>query len=409
MNQSFAAGCVLIATLFPVIGWCSDFTMSASTGALIDHPVGIPLSGRSIHAWNDVVGRWGESVGEQFLRMEGQRQGFTEIKEIKNASNNGIDRIVIKRGLDGRIQDFRLVEIKAHRSYTPKLGKGQMSRDAIARTFKAMRQSSDPDVRSLAKELMAVQKRVGRNTDQLVEVLHINTRAGRVMRYKYANGTLVAHKSYSLENLFKIIQRSGKKAERDWATRHLAWWDQIHATSRSGWLAKEASQETTKALSTAAKRVPQRALAEASRQASQKTGRLILAKAAKYAGPVAMAIAVALEGKEFADIALAYRRGDISYREAGRRGIVAAGGLVGAYYGFGSGAAAGAWVGAFGGPFAEITVPVGTVVGGMIGAVAGGLGGGAAASYGANAFLGDIDSEIRDKFESSFVNMAFPR
>jgi hypothetical protein len=415
---AFAA--LLCAVLYPAAGHCSDFFMSSSPGALVDHPVGIPPSGRTIHSWNDGVGRWGESVGEQFLKLEGRRQGFTEIKEIKNASNNGIDRIVLKRDSSGRIQDFRLVEIKAHRSYTPKLGKGQMSRSAIARTFKAMRQSPTPEVRSLAKDLMRVQKGFGRNTDKLVEVVHINTRTGRVVRYKYDGGQLMPHKSYSLENLFvRIIRKSPSKDLRNWATRNLAQWDQIRATRMSTWLTKRAATESTRAVAVAvaAQRGSQRALSEASRRATAAASQQILAKAARYAGPVAMAIAVTLEAKDFVDIALAYRSGDISGREFGRRAITSAGGLAGAYvgasYGLGAGAATGAWVGAFGGPFAWATIPAGTVIGGLVGSVAGGVAGGfagsTAASYGANAFFGSIGDETREKFENGFLATAFPR
>ena len=84
MKPLAIAGFVVMAVLYPATGWCSDFFMSASP--LVDHPVGIPPSGRSIHAWNDGVGRWGESVGEQFLKPWGKRQGFSEVLEVKNTS-----------------------------------------------------------------------------------------------------------------------------------------------------------------------------------------------------------------------------------------------------------------------------------------------------------------------------------
>jgi hypothetical protein len=421
MRSASVAKCVLIAVLCPATGWCSDFFMAAHSGALVDHPVGIHPSGRSLHAWNDGVGRWGESVGEQFLKLEGKRQGFSEVLEVKNASNNGIDRILLKRGPDGVIKDFRFVEIKAHRSFRPKLSNTklgmQMSKEHIDNVVRQMRKSSSSEVQGLARELRRVRKAVGKNWDDFREVVHINTRTGRLVRYKYANGQLVVHRNYSLQNLFRIIQKSPSKELRKWATRHLAIWDQIRATRMSAWLPKQTAKASTRAIAVASKQGTQRALAEASKRASATASKQILAKAARYAGPVAMAIAVAFEAKEFVDIAIAYRSGSISGRELGRRSLTAAGGIAGAYvgasYGLGAGAATGAWVGAFGGPFAWATVPAGTVIGGLVGSVAGGvaggLAGGTAASYGANALLGSIDTEIREKFEDSFLAAAFPR
>jgi hypothetical protein len=419
MRTATVAKYVLIGVLFPATGWCSDFFMAAHSGALVDHPVGIPPSRRSLHAWNDGVGRWGESVGEQFLKREGKRQGFSEVMEVKNASNNGIDRILLKRVPDGVIKDFRFVEVKAHRSFRPKLSSTkhgmQMSRTHLANILRQMRKSPTPEVQDLARQLARVQKSFGRNVDRFGEVLHINTRTGRLVRYKYANGQLVVHRNYSLENLFRIVQKSPSKELRKWATRHLAMWDQIRATRMSAWLPKQAAKASTRAIAVASQQGTKRALAQALRGTATAVSGKILAKAARYAGPVAMAIAVAFEASEFVDIAIAYRSGSISGRELGRRTLTAVGGLAGAYvgasYGLGAGAATGAWIGAFGGPFAWATVPAGTVIGGLVGSVAGGvaggLAGGTAASYGANALLGNIDEKIRDKFESQFLAMAF--
>ena len=415
MKTLAIAGFVVMAVLYPATGWCSDFFMSASP--LVDHPVGIPLSGRSIHAWNDGVGRWGESVGEQFLKLKGELQGFGEVLEVKNGSNNGIDRILIKRGPDGRITDFRLVEIKASRSYKPKLGKGQMSRVAINKIFKLMRKSSSPEVRSLASQLKKVQKQFGQNTDRFVKVLHVNPMTGRLVEYGYINGTLVVHRNHSLKTLFQIVQRSTTKQTRNWAIRTLAQWDQIRATSRGTWLTKQAAKESTRAIAVASQRGTQRALAKASTRATVIASKQILAKAARYAGPIAMAVAIAIETKDFVDIVFAYRRGDISGKEMGRTAITTvgsiAGGYAGASYGAGAGAVAGAYIGAFGGPVAWATVPIGGVLGGFVGLVTGGvagaMGGGAAASYGANAYFGSINTKIRGKFEDEFIAMAFPQ
>jgi hypothetical protein len=413
MRTAAIARCVFIAVLCPATGWCSDFFMAAHSGALVDHPVGIPPSGRSLHTWNDGVGRWGESVGEQFLKLDGKRQGFSEVLEVKNASNNGIDRILLKRGPDGVIEDFRFVEIKAHRSFRPKLSNTkhgmQMSRTHLANILRQMRKSPSPEIQDLARQLATVQKSFGRNVDRFGEVLHINTRTGRLIRYKFANGQLVVHRRYSLENLFRIIQKSPSKELRKWATRHLAIWDQIRATRMSAWLTKRTAKESTRAIAVASQRGTQRALAEASKRASTAASKQILAKAARYAGPVAMAIAVAIEAKEFVNIAFAYHSGDISRKEFARRAITAAGGLAGAYYGFGPGAVTGAWVGAFGGPVAWATVPIGGLVGGAIGSVGGYYVGSTAAAYGADSLLGNIDSEIREKFEDNFLATAFPR
>ena len=356
-------------------------------------------------------------MGEQFLKPWGKRQGFSEVLEVKNTSNNGIDRILLKRGPDGRITDFRLVEIKASRSYKPKLSKGQMSRDAISKILNKMRQSSSPEVRSLASQLMKVQKQFGRNTDRFVKVLHVNPMTGRLVEYGYINGTLVAHRNHSLKTLFQIVQRSTTKQTRIWATRTLAHWDQIRATTRGTWLTKQAAKESTRAIAVASQRGTQRALAKASTRATVIASKQILAKAARYAGPVAMAVAIAIETKDFVDIVFAYRRGDISGKEMGRTAITTvgsiAGGYAGASYGAGAGAVAGAYIGAFGGPVAWATVPIGGALGGLVGFVTGGvagaMGGGAAASYGANAIFGRIDTEIRGKFEDEFIAMAFPQ
>ena len=94
-------------------------------------------------------------MGREFCRETYRLRGFNEIHEIKNGSNNGIDRIAVKRGPSGQLLDIKFVEVKTTRSASPRLNKTryggtQMSRKWLAANLKEMRTSGDPALKKLA-------------------------------------------------------------------------------------------------------------------------------------------------------------------------------------------------------------------------------------------------------------------
>jgi hypothetical protein len=115
----------------------------------------------------------------------------------------------------------------------------------------------------------------------------------------------------------------------------------------------------------------------------------VLRRVARLAGPIGVAVGVALSAEELARHVLAYRRGEKSYREMciGISGSL--GGIGGAF----AGATTGAYLGAFGGPFAWITVPACATIGGIVGY----MGGSAIGTALANSWFDHIDDRLRHR------------
>ncbi len=372
-----------------------------ATGPLVDHPVHHPLEGRTGSAWRSRVGTWGENfVGETY-----RLRGFNEIHEIKNGSNNGIDRIAVKRGPSGQLLDIKFVEVKTTRSASPRLsrtryGGTQMSRKWLAANLKDMRTSGDPALKKLALEISRFRKASGVPIQSLGEITHLNTRTGRLTGYT-ADGSAVKY-SESIERLLKKIQaRGGSKQIRAWAIRTLSEWDQIRSSTMSRWLGKSVSQQSSESLLSNSGRVLPATGAALLRESRSTVAAKVLRRAA---GPIAAVVAFAMDAKELYDTEYAYRTGLISVRQRNIQLLSSLGGMGGAFVGAAAGGFTGAWLGAFGGPFAWITVPAGGTIGAIFGGVGGYFGGSAVAGYGATVWYKSIDASVKQKFETLWLS-----
>jgi hypothetical protein len=377
-------------------------TMQASP--FFEHPVTHPVETRTAAKWRNGVGGWGENLADKTLRM----RGFNEIREIKHGSNNGVDRIAVKRGPDGAIRDVRFVEVKTTRSSKPKLGKTQyggkqMSPLWLSKNFRLMRKSPDPEVKKLALEISRYRKAKALPISSMGEVMHVNARTGVLTGYA-SDGRTVKY-SQSIERLLKNIQsRAGSASSRNWASRSLAEWDRIRATNMSQYLGKTSIQQSKLAILAHQQRGgPQSKSISRSAILRTENSRHASTLIKRSAGRAAVLLAFATDAKELFDVEYAYRKGTISIRQRNTQLASTVGGMGGAFVGATGGAISGTWVGAFGGPFAWATVPVGGFVGGAIGGVGGYFGGSIVASYGANQWYDSIDASVREKFELSLL------
>ncbi len=395
-------GCLAFCTTS--VATAGSFGLVSSN--LVDHPVTLPTNMRSASKWTGRTGAWGENFAEQSLRL----RGFQEIHEFKSGSNGGIDRVAVKLGADGAIEDVLLLEVKTSRGGTLKLGQTkyggrQMSRKWLAKNLLNMRRNSNSAMRTLALEISRFRKASGRSIESLGEVMHVNSRSGSVTGYM-ADGKTVKY-SESVERLFKDIQkRASSKATRHWATRSLGAWDQIRSSRMSSWLGNTSAQQTNSSIlatSGSLQNGLRRGLLNQSRRVA------ITKVLVRAAGPIAVFIALAIDAKEIADVELAYRSGKISLSQRNIAHASAVGGLTGFIAGGMAGGATGAWVGAFGGPFAEITVPAGAFIGATIGGVGGYVAGSAVAGYVATAWYDSIDSKLRDRFEREWMSLPAPK
>jgi len=384
----------LVLLAAPRLAQAKSFVVAASP--FVEHPVHHPIQSRSSSVWRSRVGTWGENLAEESLRL----RGFNEIHEIKNGSNNGIDRIAIKRGPNGEILDAKFVEVKTSRSARPKLGRTryggtQMSRKWLATNFSKMRSSGDPVLKKLALELSRFRKVSGMPIESFGEIAHVNTKTGRITGYS-ADGRAVKY-SQSIERLLKNVQaKAGTQQARNWATRTLSQWDQIRSARMSNWLGKSASQQSSKlVLSSSGRGLAATRMAVLRQSRSAMATRVLQ----RSAGRIAIVVALAMDAKELFDTEYAYRTGAISVRQRNIQLVSTLGGMGGAFAGASAGGLTGAWVGGFGGPIAWITVPAGGFFGAVIGGVGGYFGGSAVAGYGATAWYNSIDASVREKFE----------
>lgn len=391
---------VTCLTLFVTLLVADAKSVGLVTGPFVDHPVIHPLDGRTSSVWRLKVGVWGENLAEETLRL----RGFNEILEVKNASNNGVDRIAIKRGPVGEILDVKFVEVKASRSSKPKLantryGGKQMSRKWLASNIWKMRNSGDPVLKKIAREFSVFRKASGRTIESFGELIHVNTRTGYLTGYSADGRSL--HYSVSLERLLKNLQaKAGKLHVRIWATRTLFQWDNIRSTSMSTWLGTNVSQQSTKSiLASSARGGAAKQIAVLRQSRSTQATKFVL----RSAGRIALVVALAMDAKELFDTEYAYRTGAISARQRNMQLASKIGGIGGASAGAWGGGVAGAWLGGFGGPFAWLTVPAGGIVGAVVGGVSGYIGGSAVAGYGATAWYNSIDLAVRDKVELAWL------
>jgi len=395
-----------------------------SATGLVDHPVSSPVEGRSPTAWRHGVGQWGEGVGEQTLRL----RGFNEVYEVKNGSNNGIDRIALKRAPDGRLLDFRIVEIKTSRTDLPKLNRTragiQMDRDYLASKFRAMRNSGSAEVRKLATELSRFRRSSGRSLSSFGEVLHVKPTSNTIVGYA-TDGRTLKYK-YSLEQTLRKLQARGSSpATRQWAARQLADLKRIRSANMQTWsrtaglvapspwpwsrnrFPRHVYPTVQSGGAMRGRLIPMAQVGRASMAARTGTsaGRSLLSSTARRAGPL---IVVAFSAYDAYNTERAFALDRISVRERHASHARIGGGFAGGVAGGAAGAAGGAAIGAFTGPLAPICVPLFGIVGGIGGSVGGYIGGASAADYGVKSWYRLEDKETQREFRERFVSMRFP-
>ncbi|MBX3422259.1 MAG: hypothetical protein KF752_11955 [Pirellulaceae bacterium] len=391
-----------VAAISPAILLAQGSVFEA--GPLVDHPVSHPITSRSSGTWRTSVGAWGENFSDQVLRL----RGFNEIHEVKHGSNNGIDRIAVKRSPTGQIKDVKFVEVKTTRSSRPKLGHSryggrQMSRRWLAANLRIMRNSGDPALRSLALAISRFRKAADVPIESMGEVIHVNSKSGRLTGYT-ADGRTMSY-GQSIERLLKNIQaKAGSTTARYWATRTLAQFDQIRATGMTDYLGKTAAQQSRRTIVSNSSRNISSVRAASSAVLRQSRSQFASTILKRSAGRGAVFIVLVMGAKEIFDVQYAYRNGTISVRQRNIQLASTVGGMIGTLAGAKMGMVAGAWIGTLGGPIAWATVPVGAFTGGVVGGIGGYLGGSALANYGATAWYESIDGSVREKFEVSWLN-----
>jgi hypothetical protein len=399
MNKIYAQIVILALIFFSVPEKTSAKVMLYPSGPLVDHPVLLPLEKRSSSIWRSKVGSWGENLVTEKLRFD----GYQEIFEIKNRSNNGIDRIAIKRDLNGKIIDVKFVEVKTNRSpnlklNSTKLNGNQMSRQWLAHNFLNMRKSGDPTLKKIAFEISRFRKETGIPIEKLGEVYHINTKNGTVTNFIADN--LATKKTQSINKLLTSIKFNGKSIQtRNWASNNLLIAKQIRSENMSYWLGKTASQQSTQTI-----------LFNAGRTASGKQlvalrgAKNLLAKAWRSAGPIATAAGFALEAKDLLDTQSAYQFGAISARQRDIQFATTLGGMGGSIAGGATGAYVGSWLGTLFGPAAPITVPTAAIFGTIVGGTIGYFGGAHIAGDGVKIWYNSVDRSVMNKFEKDWIN-----
>lgn len=401
-NKFILSSCLCL--LFSCISSIADAdSFYIADSPLVQHPISLPISKRSSYRWRSDVGAWGENFAENILKL----RGFKEVYEIKNGKNNGIDRIAIKRGLNGKIIDVRFVEVKTSQSLTPKLsmtkyGGKQMSRKWLASNLKALLNSGNSNLRKLALEISLFRKSQNIQIDAMGELIHINPKNLKMAGYAPTSGSSLYDES--LDKLLLKLSKSESSDVRKWSKKSLNSLSMIQSTNMSDWLDK--SQLRKKAI-----------LKSASNQSINKTRR-VLRKASggvrvtkllrRATGRIALVVALAMDTHEVYEKFNSYNSGNISVRDWNKFIIIKIGGVGGAFAGAWVGGELGAWAGGFGGPFAEFTVPAGLIIGGGLGAVIGYWFGESMMSYGANAYYDSLDAEIRNLVEIEWLKETIP-
>jgi hypothetical protein len=266
-----------------------------------------------------------------------------------------------------------------------------------------MRRSGNQDLRVLAREIDRFGRLLNVPIESMGEVVHINSRTGRLNGYS-ADGRTLRY-TQSIERLLTKLQSNARsRTTRNWAARSIANYNQIRITNMRDYLGKTSTQQSQRAVLSAARMNSSTAQSARSGLLRDPSGSAAAAILKRSTGRIAMFVAVAVDAKQLFELEYAYRRGTISLRQRNVQLASTVGGMGGAFAGASGGVIVGVWIGTLGGPIAWATVPAGGFLGGVIGGIGGYFGGSALASYGANAWYASIDGSIRDKFELSLLN-----
>ncbi len=394
-----------------LVCWLLDSSFVLADGyefqkrSVIDHPVHHPIQGRNARKWRNGLGGFGETL----VHDELIKRGFRSVEEVKNGSENGIDRIAIKRGRDGRIKDLRFVEVKTNRAPYPRRNKTkngvQLSEEHITKKLLEMKKSGNPTLVEYVGEIEEFVKASGNPYTAFAELYHLNPATDRVVTYKIENDSLIAMTDRKITRVLTQMQRSENKLARDFAISHLAIWDQIRAAEQSNYLAK--NTKVGVALERASKSngryggVFARSLEKIDKSLSLSTA------FKRSAGKIAFFVSVGVDAKGAFDTEYAYRTGRISYRQRNLSLISAVGGIAGTMTGASLGASMGSEAGVFGGPFAWLTVPAGAILGGAIGGAAGYFGGSEIARLGVNAWHTKVDQSVLHRAEMAYLQSSW--
>jgi hypothetical protein len=343
------------------------------------------------------MGRFGESLARESLRLRGY-----EVVDTKLPGNRGIDLMGVKRTPAGTISDMKLAEVKAHYgSSKPRLGQTrvgrQMSRQWLADRLRALR-ASGAQGRRLALDISRFRRAKGIPLERLGEIHDFNFRTGK---YTIRDPVSMAERAgpMSIKRLLKDIStHSTQPASKSWAMRHLSRFDQIRQARMGSWLAASSS---TRALN----RVSSTRVALLLEKEALRGTRRALARAA---GPVGLALAVAMDANEIYGHVRDYRLGKLSRREFIIALARSGGGIGGAWAGAAGGGWAGAQIGALGGPWAWVTVPGGAAIGMMVGGYVGYLGGSYVGEFTAQAWYGSLDRDVRERVSKWFKETSSP-
>ena len=370
---------------------------SFADSSLVEHPVFHPMESRTAKAWKDDLGAFGEGLVHIYLE---KLDRFQDVYEIKNASNNGIDRIAIRRGADGKITDVRFIEVKTTNA-KPILAMTkngvQLSDRHIRAKLDECRRSDGGEMQKLVQEIEDFCVSKGKPLSYFAELWHFNPMSGKMFVFKADGKTEKAVLSIN-KTLQNIIKRSRSKTVRDYCVKHLALWDQITAANQASYLVDATSQSIPLRNTVSFKQLSN-SLSKAD-TAVTSASKQILAVIGRNAGRIAIVLAVALDAKDLFDVEYAYRTGAISRRHRNIRFLSAVGGLTGAYGGASSGVMAGVWIGSFGGPWG---IFAGSVIGGFAGGVAGYVGGSSLAQTGANTWYSNLDKSVQEKVDQIYL------
>jgi hypothetical protein len=357
-------------------------------GELVSHPVAHPTSVRTKGQWRQQMGQWGEAAARKAMRL----RGYNEIHQPKLFGDRGIDLVAIRRGVDGRIQDLKLVEVKAHRG--PGLARlshtrhgRQMSGPWLRAKLRQMKNSGDSDLRRLAVEIEQYRSSQGVPLRRLGEVVDINTNTGTYTVRDPVNRQILA--AGPAKRLFQNVQyETPNPATRQWAQAHLNYWDRIRARDVTDWKQRGWS------------------IFDDARFSNSDFSTLRL----RGLGLASAAIALAFDAYDLYLIYSAWYKhgeGGISHEEVVRTTSRIGVGILGAYAGGEIGAAVGGFIGLVGGPYAWATVPAGSLIGGGVGGMVGYYVGAKAGSYAADAWYDHLDSAVKQDLDSWVMNTDF--
>ncbi len=425
--------------------------LSLITFAPVSHPVVQTGIVRSAYAWRRTLGDWGESLAEHTLRLQGYdvhqvklpgnqgidriaikryetgevfdlrivevkahrgtkaklddtksgpqlSEGWTRdrLEAMKNSKDPAIQKLGREAEAFGQKKGLQLAKLGEVHDINTRTGTyirrdarlKELSSDSIERHLKRLQKRGSPQTRAWATSHLAEydQIRATGEPEFLGETPGIGIREPPHSVTSSARHTprIPNESPYGFQNPFRRVSKVETMPLKSLARQAVRESTEVEAASMVECLEVNAAKRARKLVLANVEGVlytPTRVVAQQGVKAGLKRA------AIRLAGPIGLAVGVALSAEELASHVLAYRRGEKSYREMciGISGSL--GGIGGAFVG----AAWGAYLGAFGGPFAWITSPAGAIIGGVIGY----MGGSAAGTALANAWYDHVDEKLK--------------